>query len=234
MKVITLILAVAFATLSFGSDLPQNFEAEVLAVTNQPVESMVDAVRPIRLALYQSGEAMPSGEVERIEACLMTNILACVFSTNRMESLWETERNLRDLFSFVGTFRRLTTDENALFYCAEKIGGFQPVSTNLMLSEMRAAFVSDREAIDEYRRRHCCLKIPYEVAPTSANVNMKWRDILNNNYHVSGLRKEFVKLLADPVGKYERGMNETEKLQFRSNVIERAKLDEQEAQLLFR
>lgn len=168
------------------------------------------------------------------EAVSLTNVLANVFATNRTELLWELKDRLTDHFSEVCSFELLATNVNALLYCADQIGGFQPVSTNARFDEMRSAYALDLPAIIQFQEDHQYQRPPLSVTPNLRRCKIKWRMITSNNLYVRSLRESFALSLSLPIRKFERTLNDADRAAFRTNFIGRARLSEAEQRRVWR
>ena len=209
MKILVIIASILCADVLCGGTLPTNEEINQIYATAENYKQIDDSLYGTLTNLYFSHASYPSSEVARVHLCVMTNTFERNLATNANPFLNFSPK--RGLICSIFNFEEVKNDINALNYCADYINTIRPISTNDFASEYAQ----------------------YHAATNMQAFWMKWKPIQHYNFRIPMYRFSVLEEFWYPIAHYQKSLPEAEIPAFRSNIVMRAGLSQEEAEKLF-
>ena len=207
-KSVSMVLVLCAAVLR-GDTLPTNEEINRIYATAENYKQIDDSLYGALTNLYFSHASYPSSEVARVQLCVMTNTFERNLATNANQFLNFSPK--RRMICSIFNFEEVKNDINALNYCADYINTIRPISTNDYATEL----------------------FQYAAATNILAFKNKWMPILNYNTCIPMYRFSVLEEFWYPIAHYQKSLPEAEIPGFRSNIVTRAGLSQEEAEKLF-
>ena len=209
MKILVTIASILCAAVLLGDALPTNEEINQIYAAAENYKQIDDSLYGMLTNLYFSQASYPSSEVARVHLCVMTNTFERSLATNANPFLNFSPK--QGLICSIFNFEEVKNDINALNYCADYINTSRPISTNDFASEYAQ----------------------YHAATNMQAFWMKWRPIQRYNFRIPMYRFFVLERFWYPIAHYQKSLPEAEIPGFRSNIVTRAGLSQEEAEKLF-
>lgn len=209
MKKLVIIASILCAAVLWGDALPTNEEINQIYATAENYKQIDDSLYGTLTNLYFSHASYPSSEVARVHLCVMTNTFERSLATNANPFLSFSPK--QGLVCSIFNFEEVKNDINALNYCADYINTIRPISTNDYATEL----------------------FQYAAATNILAFKNKWMPIFNYNTRIPMYRFSVLEEFWYPIAHYQKSLPEAEIPAFRSNIVMRAGLSQEEAEKLF-
>ena len=209
MKRMTTLVFVLGGFVLWGETLPTNEEINQIYATAENYEQIRGQLYDTLTSMDHSASSFPSSELVRVQYCIMTNTFERSLATNRDISLNFSPKE--SLFGWISSFDAVEDDINALNYCADYINTIRPLATNDFAVE-RAQYAAATNMVAFWR---------------------KWRQILGYNFYLPTYRRLVIAKFWYATTHYMKTIPEEDIPAFKTNIIMRAGLSQEEAEKLF-